>query len=165
MEKNQAEPEKNISYTKLAFFFFVIRTVVIGLALLSGPYFALDDETTTFKMFIIFLDITNILQFIFQWDIIQRKILFQYLLYIPVLAYSLTLTITLIVDAHNTNSCNFKVEGKIKKLAIGYIYTYMGILLGKVALLPIIYRRLKSDFMWANFKKLGANTAINGKWR
>lgn len=159
--ESQAEPERNVSYTKLVFLFFLLRTTLIGLALLEGPYFALRR---TFKIFVIFLDITNILQFIFLCDIIYRKILFQYLLYIPVLAYSLTLTITLVVDAHRADDILFKLEGKIKRLAVSYIYGYMGVILGEFLLFPIIYRRLKSDFMWANFKKVGADPVINGKW-
>ncbi|KAG5860528.1 hypothetical protein KMI_01g01690 [Encephalitozoon hellem] len=163
--ESQAEPEKNISYTKLAFFFFMLRTVIIGLALLEGPYFSLRRQTRTFKVFVIFLDITNILQFIFLCDIIYRKILFQYLLYIPVLAYSLTITATLLVNAKRADRIYFEEQGKNKKLALLYIHVYIGIIIGEFLLLPIIYRRLKSDFMWANFKKVGADPDINNAFK
>ncbi|AFM98802.1 hypothetical protein EHEL_081020 [Encephalitozoon hellem ATCC 50504] len=163
--ESQAEPEKNISYTKLAFFFFMLRTVMIGLALIGGPYFSLRRQTRTFKVFVIFLDITNILQFIFLCDIIYRKILFQYLLYIPVLAYTLTITTTLLINAERTDKVYFEEQGRNKKLALSYIYVYIGIIIGEFLLLPIIYRRLKSDFMWANFKKVGADPDINNAFK
>ncbi|WEL39258.1 hypothetical protein PFJ87_08g01210 [Encephalitozoon hellem] len=166
--ESQAEPEKNISYTKLAFFFFMLRTVIIGLALIEGPYFSLGEiqETRIFKIFVIFLDITNILQFIFLCDIIYRKILFQYLLYIPVLAYTLTITTTLLINAESIDDkVHFEEQGKNKKLALSYIYVYIGIIIGEFLLLPIIYRRLKSDFMWANFKKVGADPDINNAFK
>ncbi|CAD26409.2 hypothetical protein [Encephalitozoon cuniculi GB-M1] len=163
--ESQAEPEKSISYTKLAFSIFMARTIAIALALLEGPYFAAGRMTRTFKVFVVFLDITNILQFIFLCDIIYRKILFQYLLYIPILGYSLTLTITLIINAHNTSIFLYTMEHSNKSLSISYLYAYMGIVIFEIALLPIIYRRLKSDFMWANFKKVGADPVINGAFK
>lgn len=160
--ETQPEPEKRVSYTKVAFFIFLARTIVLALSLLEGPYFSVGRETRSFKIFTVFLDVTNMFQFIFLCDVIQRKNLFQFLLYIPVLAYSLALAIFLLIRAHR-----YSMEPGVPsvRLSIGYICVYIGILLFEVVLHPIVYRRLKNDFMWSNFKRIGANPVINGRWK
>lgn len=159
--QNTDRTNKNIVYTQLEFIIFTVRTVILGIVILKAPYLLIDDQVVyTYKTFTVFLNVISIFQFIFMFDVIERKNLFQFLFYIPLLIYSMAVTIILIAKTYG-----FPRYVKTRKLyiSLGFLYAYLSILISEVFFHLFMYNRLKSDFKWSEFKKVGVNPVINGK--
>jgi hypothetical protein len=127
-----------------AIIMFVTRTIVLGFALLTGPYL-LYEKFSNFRAFTISMDIINIFQFII--DVIRKKDLLQFMFYVFLLLYSSIFTFMII---HST----YKVRGlhpESSLLGLTYLCVYTCVLVSEVVLYNFMYCRLRKDSVWSNF--------------
>lgn len=150
---------KDFEYTRSAILMFLLRTFVLGLVLLYGPYLVLA-EFSKFYVFAIFLDIINIFQFIFILNVIQKKCLFQFMLYVSVLSYALLFTSVMIVGTYKVNEV---CEREDISMGFAFLCVYLCVLVIEMFTYIFIYNRLRKDSIWSNFKRIGVNPVINGK--
>ncbi|KAH9411039.1 hypothetical protein HK407_09g14570 [Ordospora pajunii] len=158
--QNQIKTNLKKNYILIEFFMFVARTVILGLAIHDNPYLSITKGIQGAWINTIFLDITSIFQFIFIFDVIQRENIFQLLLYIPIIIYAMLIILATILNAEIIEFKTGAVKGRA-----GFLYVYTGILIFEILIHIPVYKKLKASFMWSNFKKIGADPKINGKFK
>lgn len=152
---------KTFTYAGMIFIMFLVRTAVLGIVLLKGSYFIIEErEKRTFKVFSILMDVVNIFLFIFILNVVEKKNLFQFLLYIPLLVYALMLTIILLFESYQLPENDQSTELYV---GISFLFAYGGLLVLEMIFHTFMYNKLKNDFRWSNFKKIGVSPVVNGK--
>lgn len=150
---------KSCTYMKRVVLLFMIRTIILGFAFFKGSYFS-NPKMVTFKFISIFLDVTSIFQFIFMLDVFQRKSLLQLILYVPLLIYSLTLALIMIFTSYKFSNIYKDLDLTTPNMLL---YLYGGFIVLEMFTYGFICNKLKTEFVWSNFKRVGADPIINGK--
>lgn len=157
------QSNKNLKYVMVCFLVFLTRTVILGICMLEGPYFSVTNsgDERSFRVLFGFASISNMFRFLFIYNVIERKNLFQLILYFPLIIYGMVLIVVLLVSSYR-----FFPDSDLNHLevAIAFLYVYLAILALEILITLFIYNRLKNDFRWSSFKKTGANPVLNGKW-
>ncbi|KAM0671276.1 hypothetical protein OCOL_001728 [Ordospora colligata] len=156
--QNQIKRNLKNNYILIEFLMFVTRTVVLAFAIHENPYLSITKGIQGAWINTIFIDITNIFQFIFIFDVIQRENIFQMLLYIPIIMYAMLIILATILNAEIIEFKTGAVNGRAR-----FLYAYTGILAFEILIHIPVYKKLKAGFMWSNFKKIGADPKMNGK--
>ncbi|KHN69175.1 hypothetical protein CWI42_091020 [Ordospora colligata] len=154
--QNQIKRNLKNNYILIEFLMFVTRTVVLAFAIHENPYLSITKGIQGAWINTIFIDITNIFQFIFIFDVIQRENIFQMLLYIPIIMYAMLIILATILNAEIIEFKTGAVNGRAR-----FLYAYTGILAFEILIHIPVYKKLKAGFMWSNFKKIGADPKMN----
>jgi hypothetical protein len=147
------------NYEGIVAFTCVLRMLFLAVALWQGSFFVIKNATLYYTL-VPFLNALNLFQMVFMLNVLQTKNIFQFRLYIPIVAYSLVLIALMIQEAFRESG----VEGKGRiAVARAFLIAYAAEQALEIILCLSLYRRLKADFLWSTFKRVGVSTEVNGK--